>query len=58
MVDAAGLLQLISLGKSVEEAKAEGMLTLEGDLDAAERLIGLFRLPGTEPENVRQSVGR
>ncbi len=58
VVDAAGLAELFMLGKSVAEAETEGILTLEGDVEAAERVIGFFRIPGTEPENVRQSVGR
>ena len=43
------LMELMLLGKSVAEAEEEGKAKVQGDPAAAERLLNLFRLPGTEP---------
>ena len=44
------LSELMLLGKSVPQAEADGDADVQGDPAAAERLLNLFRLPGTEPE--------
>ena len=43
------LMELMLLGKSVVEAEAEGKAEVQGDAAAIERLLDLYRLPGTEP---------
>ena len=43
------LSELMLLGKSVQQAAADGDVDVQGDPDAADRLLNLFRLPGTEP---------
>ena len=47
-VASSTLIELMLLGKSVVEAEAEGKAEVQGDPAAAERLLDLFRLPGTE----------
>lgn len=47
-LNCATLMELMLLGKSVVEAEAEGKAEIQGDPAAAERLLDLFRLPGTE----------
>ena len=48
-LDCSTLMELMLLGKSVLEAAAEGKADVQGDPAAADRLLDLFRLPGTEP---------
>ncbi len=48
-LDCSTLMELMLLGKSVVQAEAEGKAELHGDAAAVERLLDLYRLPGTEP---------
>jgi len=48
-LSASTLSELMLLGKSVAQAAADGDVDVQGDPDAADRLLNLFRLPGTEP---------
>ena len=49
-LDCSTLMELMLLGKSVLEAAAEGKADVQGDPAAADRLLDLFRLPGTTRE--------
>ena len=46
----AHLMGIMVSGRSIADAVEAGDITVDGDLDAAERAVGLFRMPGTEPE--------
>lgn len=48
-LDCSSLMELILLGKTLDEARAEGKLEVQGDAAAAERAIALFRIPGVAP---------
>jgi ubiquinone biosynthesis protein UbiJ len=48
-LSASTLSELMLLGKSVPQAAADGDVDVQGDPNAADRLLNLFRLPGTEP---------
>ena len=46
----AHLMGIMVSGRSIADAVEAGDITVDGDLAAAERAVGLFRMPGTEPE--------
>ena len=48
-LDCSTLMELMLLGKSVVQAGADGKADLQGDPAAVERLLDLYRLPGTTP---------
>ncbi len=48
-LDCSTLMELMLLGKSVIQAEADGDADLQGDAAAVERLLDLYRLPGTTP---------
>ena len=48
-LDCSTLMELMLLGKTLDDARAEGKLEIQGDEAAAERCLSLFRIPGTEP---------
>ena len=52
MSDLATLAEVLWLGHSLDDALASGRLSIEGDVAAVARLVGLFPLPDPAPAPV------